>query len=236
MKQLSIALLMSLFVCLNSNAGCDVSGNNPEAGINQKNELNDLKITSLKKSELKSDIPYNGVFLDGVKWKDKEGNHIVFYTATGLYDSRSEDPEDGVSAEIFAYHYVYGESLMTTKEVWTLHDHIFDCPLATILEFTDRPLYVTDLNSDGVAEVWLIYRGGCSGDIGPFGMTVVMHEGNKKYTMDGEVKVVLHNKKQIGGEYQFDGNFQNASGEIKKYAEKLWKEHCLYYDYSVENQ
>lgn len=221
MKQIFIFLILSLFINLYVHA--------------DNSSSKAMEVTRLKKTDMgQYRIPYNGVFIDGVKWTDTEGNHIVFSTTTGLYNSHNTGQEDGMNVEIFTYHYTYGDDVNFIKRLWEFSDSILDCPLATTLEFIDGSLQVTDLNNDGVAEIWLVYRGGCSGDIAPFGMSIVMYEGNKKYTIDGNVKITLPENKQVGGEYKLDQYFQNLSGEFRQYASKLWEKYCFYFDYSKE--
>jgi len=220
MKNVTILILLSLFISVYSNA---------------TQSFGEPKTMPLSKSDLKQlRIPYNGMFVDGVKWKDTQGNHVVFYAATGLYESREEEPGDGLSAEIFAYHYIYGDNPNHAKQVWDFQKAELNCPLAALLEFIDGSFHVTDINNDGIAEVWFAYRGGCSGDISPWGMSVVMYEGNKEYKMSGDVKIILGGGEQAGGKYEFDRNFRSAPDAIRKFADDLWKKHCFYFDYSKE--
>lgn len=232
MKNSNILIVLFLLIASCGNASQHKVQNNPEG--NAIMYSGNLK-TPLKKSDLKSlNIPYNGIFIDGLRWKDSYGNHVVFYTATGLYDSREEDPGDSMSAEIFAYHYTYQDDPNRAKQLWAFQEIELNCPLATLLEFIDGSFHITDLNNDGVVEVWFAYRGGCSGDIAPWAMSVVMYEGNKKYTMNGEVKIILGGGEQAGGESQFDRNFRSAPDVFKKFANELWEKHCFYYDHSKE--
>jgi len=216
MKKSGIILLLFLFIYSGSSA-------NPRS----------ISTTPLKKSDMQQlRIPYNGVFIDGVRWKDTKGNHVVFYSATGLYDSRDPDPGDGINSEIFAYHYTYDDNPDYAKRVWMFEESVLNCPLATILEFLDQSLRITDLNNNGDAEIWFVYRGGCTGDITPFGMSIVMYERDKKYMVDGEVQVILSNKEKIGGEYNYDRNFSSLPDNFRKYADELWKHYQLYYEFN----
>lgn len=218
MKKFSVLLFLALILSLYSNAETNSKNLNP---------------APLKKSELEQlHVPYYGMFIDGMKWKDTKGNHVVFYTTTGLYESREEDPGDGISSEIYAYYYTYKDNPNHTKRVWSFHETELNCPLATLLEFIDDSFRVTDLNNDGTAEIWLVYRGGCMGDITPWPMSIVMYDGIKEYKMSGDVKIILGGGEEAGGEYQFDKQFQSAPDTFRKYASELWKHYCFYYDYS----
>jgi len=45
---------------------------------------------------------------------------------------------------------------------WQVHDFVADCPLDLGARFIPQALTVTDLDQDGTAEVWLVYRTTCA--------------------------------------------------------------------------
>ena len=40
---------------------------------------------------------------------------------------------------------------------------------------------ITDLDGDGLAEVWLAYEMWCKGDVSPSKLKVIMYEGSRKH-------------------------------------------------------
>ena len=47
--------------------------------------------------------------------------------------------------------------------VWQINDLVEDCPLDLEIEFLPGALRITDLDGDGLNEIWVVYRLGCRG-------------------------------------------------------------------------
>jgi hypothetical protein len=119
---------------------------------------------------------------------------------------------------LYAYHYlVSGDSI---KQTWKVYDYVEDCDVDMDLYFVDKTFAVTDLNKDGKAEVWIMYKNSCRGDVSPAPMKIIMYQDNKKFAVRGTTKVPGN-----GGEFTFDDAFKKAPAEFRQYAEKLWKQH-----------
>jgi hypothetical protein len=93
------------------------------------------------------------------------------------------------------------------------------------LYFVGNAFAVTDLNKDGEAEVWIMYKNSCHGDASPVAMKIIMYHDNKKFAVRGTTKVPVSANEYAGGEFTFDDAFKKAPAEIRQYAERLWKQH-----------
>lgn len=167
-----------------------------------------------------------GKVVDAVKWKDKDGAHIVVTKEYKEETSKeSEQNMTGLDAQINVTHYkVYKGSL---HETWKITDGVSDCPLDIQVAFIKNTFHVTDLDNDGVAEVWVMYKTACHGDVSPCDMKVIMYEGKQKYAMRGENRVKLSETEQFGGEYKFDDAFLKGNKLFREHAEKMWVDNMM---------
>jgi hypothetical protein len=180
--------------------------------------LAQLKVTKLDKSSISNNIWYNGNITQAVRWTDSTGDNIVILTETDKTQSKNNEGSD---AALYAYHFqVSGDSI---KQTWRVYDYVKECPVDMFLYFVDKTFAVTDLNKNGKAEVWIMYKVSCQGDVSPVPMKIIMYEDNKKFAVRGTTRVPASG----GGEYTFDEAFKNAPAKFRQYAEKLWKQHKI---------
>jgi hypothetical protein len=202
---------------------------NTESNVS-KNEA--LVVNKIDSTQFPKTIKYEGFIKNAVRWKDKLGDNIVITTETGIYTSKKfkHEAEDSSDAELFAYHYIISNN--EVKQTWKVYDYISDCPVDIVASFVKNTFKVTDLDNNGIAEVWLMYKTVCHGDVSPSNMKIIMYEGNNKYAMRGENKVQVgsdeNDKKSfIGGEFKMDENFKKAPKTFKDYAESLWNDNLM---------
>lgn len=185
--------------------------------------LAQFKLTKLDKNSILKSIQYKGNIVEAVRWTDNTGDNIVILTATYKTQSKRAPDDSYRDGALYAYHYlVSGDS---TKQTWKVYDNVKGCPFDMFLYFLDKTFSVTDLNKDGKAEVWIMYKVSCQGDVSPIPMKIIMYQDNKKFAVRGTTKVKVSATDYMGGEYSFDEAFKNAPAEFRQYAEKLWKEH-----------
>jgi hypothetical protein len=191
-----------------------------------------LVINKIDSTQFPKTIKYEGFIKNAVRWKDKLGDNIVITTETGIYTSKKfkHEAEDSSDAELFAYHYIISNN--EVKQTWKVYDYISDCPVDIVASFVKNTFKVTDLDNNGIAEVWLMYKTVCHGDVSPSNMKIIMYEGNNKYAMRGENKVQVgsdeNDKKSfIGGEFKMDESFKKAPKTFKDYAESLWNDNLM---------
>jgi hypothetical protein len=183
--------------------------------------LAQFKMTKLDKNSVPKNIQYNGNIVQAVRWTDNTGDNIVVLTATDKTPSKG--PVGSSDAALYAYHYlVSGDSI---KQTWKVYDYLKDCDVDMDLYFVDKAFAVTDLNKDGKAEVWIMYKVYCHGDASPVPMKIIMYQDSKKFAVRGTTKVPVSANEYEGGEFTFDDAFKKAPAEFRQYAEKLWKQH-----------
>lgn len=202
-----------------------ITGNQRKSNIQKRNAI---IFNSLVKENLPKEILFEGKIKNLIKWQDKDGSHIVLTTETGFYTSDKFTHEnEGADAELFAYHYLYDERENKYKSTWKVYDFISDCPVDIEASFIKNTFQVTDLNNNGIAEVWLMYKKVCHGDVSPCEMKIIMYEGKQKYAMRGENKVQFSQNESIGGDYEFDNSFIKGNKEFKEFAKNLWNKNIL---------
>ena len=178
-----------------------------------------VSISKLDVKTLPKEIKYEGRIRSAISWKDKDGSHILITSETGVHvNKKFKHIEDGRDAELFAYHFLMKDE--TPTQIWKIYDLVQDCVLDLMASFTNDVPRVTDLNHDGIAEVWLVYKRGCFGDVSPREMKLIMYEGTKKYALRGEEKLIMD--KTYGGSYKFDEAFTQGPKEFLKFAKQLW--------------
>ncbi len=192
----------------------------------EKSDIEDTTITLI--NSLPKELVYEGKVKEAINWADKEGKHIAFITETGIYVSEKFGHDnDGADAEIFAYHYLFNEKTDRYEFKWKIYDYISDCPVDIAANFIENTFKVTDLDNNGIHEVWVMYQKVCHGDVSPFEMKVIMYEGNTKYAMRGENKIQLSDNESFGGEYKFDNNFTKGKDVFREYARKIWSDNIM---------
>lgn len=189
-----------------------------------------IKLTQLDLAKLPKGIKYEGKIVTAVRFTDNAGDNIVITTETGVFNSTKFKEENGDDAELFAYHFIIKND--SVKLLWKVYDYVSDCYVDIEASFIKNTFQVTDLNKDGVAEIWLMYKIACRGDASPADMKIIMYQAQQKYAMRGQNKVIdgvdeKGNKYYLGGEYKFDPAFQTAPKEFTEFAEKLWNKNIM---------
>lgn len=231
MKKITL-LLLSFILFSSCKQDQKVEINDTKDAKIEKNKDFVLTVDKIDSTQFLSSIKYEGFIKNAVRWKDNLGDNIVITTETG-YDINKKfkhEFDDSSDAELFAYHYIISGN--DAKQTWKVYDYISDCPVDLVASFVKNTFKITDLNQNGIAEIWLMYKTVCHGDVSPSDMKIIMYEGNQKYAMRGENKVQVgvddKGKKEFeGGEFKFDENFKKAPKVFKDYAQKLWNANLI---------
>jgi hypothetical protein len=231
MKKITILLL---FIVLFSNCKPEKKDDVKTAVSNGKPSTEEpfvLTVEKIDSTQFPASIKYEGFIKNAVRWKDKLGDNIVITTETGYHINKKFTHEtEGSDAELFGYHFIVSGN--EVKQTWKVYDYISDCPVDIVASFVKNTFQVTDLDKNGIAETWLMYKTVCHGDVSPSDMKIIMYEGNTKYAMRGENKVAVgiddNGKKQFeGGEYKLDENFKKGTKVFREFAEKLWNDNVI---------
>ncbi len=187
---------------------------------------NQVKLIEIEIDKLPGDIKYEGQINNAIRWLDTTGDNIVITTETGIsQNEKFKHENEGLDAELFAYHFIRSKN--TAELTWKVYDFISDCPVDIEANFIKNTLQVTDLNADGVAEVWIMYTTACHGDVSPSDMKIIMYQGLQKYAMRGQNKVKISDNVFYGGDYNFDKAFIGSPSAFKQFAKKLWSKNIL---------
>ena len=182
-----------------------------------------VKLTKLAITAIPKNIKYNGQVKNAVQWIDSLGNNIVITTETGV--TQSKNVPDSRDAALYALHYVAQAD--SFKLIWKMQDYIRECDVDVEATYIKNSFAVTDLDKNGKAEVWLLYKLGCRGGVDPEEMKIMMYEGEKKYAVRGRNKIKVSETDYEGGEYSFDEAFKKSPESFQKYAKQLWEKNKM---------
>ena len=174
----------------------------------------DLPIPAQAASQQQGRKEVKGTILKEVPYKDSRGNNVVIL-------SRSDRDGDTRSSDLYAYGYANDGASPSLS--WKLYDYFHECPVDLSADFSEQSPIITDLDKNGISEVWLVYYIGCRGDVSPDSMKIIMYEGSKKYALRGETVCPTGDGKYMGGKYTADPAFKDAPPEFRRYADKLWQ-------------
>lgn len=184
-----------------------------------------VKLTKLTKSELPKGISYKGTLKEAVRWTDESGVNLVITCETEEAVSKTAPSEDYREKYLFAHHYLLFED--SISQTWKVIDYIKECPLDIAADFVENTFQVTDLDKDGIAEVWMMYLITCTGDVSPVEMKIIMYEGSQKFAMRGHNKVEYPQGEFMGGDYKFDKAFNLGPEVFRNFAKKLWNTNVM---------
>ena len=180
---------------------------------------NKIAVTKIDINKIPKEIKYNGKVKSAITWNDKLGENFVLTCETGEFKTKNSE-NDGRDSEIYACHYIRSKSVI--KQNWKIYDFVKDCPVDIEASFLKNTLNITDLNNDGIEEIWIMYKTACHGDVSPCEMKIIMYQQKLKLAMRGQNRVKVSDKEYYGGNYSFDKAFNEAPNYYKDYAKKLW--------------
>ncbi|MBX9783839.1 MAG: hypothetical protein K2X48_11175 [Chitinophagaceae bacterium] len=148
------------------------------------------------------------------KWYDQKGeNWLVLYETGSFVAQGKEFP----SAKLSAVLYLKTDTGFVQQ--WKMNDFVNDCDLDLVCNYYDNHLSITDLDSNGIAEVMMVYALSCRGDVSPNEKKLILYEGGKKYALRGE-ELLIMKKDTTGGTYKPDESFKNLPATIRDSAIK----------------
>jgi hypothetical protein len=187
--------------------------------------IGQITVTKIDTAKLPKQLRYSAHPISCVKWADSLGLNYVLLTETGQYQTTDKDRDDFKNAALYAYHFVAKDD--TFKLLWKVYDYTKDCAFDLSVRFLDKTFKITDLDKNGIAEVWLMYENQCTGDVSPVPTKIIMHEGPKKYAVRGERRVKVSATDYVGGKYTLDENFKSGNKLFRQFAIDLWEKNKL---------
>ncbi|WP_022821637.1 M949_RS01915 family surface polysaccharide biosynthesis protein [Hymenobacter norwichensis] len=183
-----------------------------------------LRVSPLQPTAVPTTLLHTGRLVQALRYTDRTGTYTVLATQTGAVRATSAVVDEAQRADLYAYQYPATGTIPT----WQLHDFVTDCPVDLQARFRPQGLTVTDLDQDGTAEVWLVYRTVCRGDVSPSIQKIIMYEGQRKYAVRGTSRVLINGKPYgEGGTYTFDAALLVAPVAFRHHAAQLWKRHLV---------
>lgn len=143
-----------------------------------------------------------GKIIKEIPYQDKTGKNVIVITKTDDLIKTNEYEDVFHNEEIFAYRFNLDQrnAQGQIKREWQVYDYIHDCMFDNVLEFHKEHIQITDLNHNGIKEVWLPYTITCTSDFSPMTRNIIMYEGRQKYALRGFSKI-----KQGGEDWCDDG-------------------------------
>jgi len=150
-----------------------------------------VETESIGVKDLPPEISVKGKFIEGLKWKDKNGVNILILSFKGTIDEKT--PYGDVRS-IFLYGEQYVVNNGSVKLLWDIIDFEKACDFSASLTgngFIENSTTITDLDQDGITETLIAYKLVCRGEPWPAQMKILIHENNVKYGLRGSMLWLL---------------------------------------------
>ncbi len=154
------------------------------------------------------------------------GDDEFAYPAAGegglVYTKEEKQSADGQTAVLRVYRFTGSPD--SPKTVWQIEDGPAQCGAggASADFFAVSPI-LTDLDGNGIDEVWTGYTYGCAGASGPADLKIVMYGGEKRYAMNGKLSTASASGALQGDEGVMDQSFKDGPSAFRSLASKLWQ-------------
>ncbi|MDB5269397.1 MAG: hypothetical protein JWP58_2437 [Hymenobacter sp.] len=181
-----------------------------------------VKVSPLTPAAVPAALRHEGRVVQALRYTDRTGTYCVLTTEIAPRVAPGANAENGRRADLYAYQYQLPAATVPVLN-WQVHDFVADCPLDIEARFLPGALTVTDLDQNGTAEVWVVYRTTCRGDVSPSTQKIIMREGGQKYAMRGSSRIAIGAGRYDGGEFSMDAALEKAPVAFRQYAVQLWK-------------
>lgn len=154
---------------------------------------------------------------DLLTWTDKQGVHFLrMETSEVVGDEASGTRSKWVRIE---------HRLDTAEEkrlTWSYESGEYDCPVDVQALFRAAPRF-SDLNDDGIYELWFIIEKSCKGDISPGLIQILMvDEKGGQYVAEGETFQTFPDGSTYGGAYHAK-DFEKLPAKYQHYAREYFQ-------------
>jgi len=193
-----------------------------------------LKFEKIDTNYISKNFKHKGKIKKALKWNENQVTHFVFTCENFHYSDFRKDTvnyslkdEDNTiveeiflqNAEVFCYHYIKKDNKF--QLIWKIYDKSLKCPMDAVAYFIKNSIEITDINKNGIPEIWTMYSVSCKGDISPNNLNLIMYEGDKKYKIQGTSLVDYIKGEKYGGEIIYTDEFNNDK-KILNFALKKW--------------
>lgn len=178
-----------------------------EPEISQKTPVFNGVIDTLKEADIPKPF-YNKNLRHAYSWADADGTHLLFfYISKPQIEKSPKYMEDEKRVDFKAEQYV--KQADTFKAEWTAIDGVQNCAFDMWLDVFEKSISVTDLDSNGVAEVSFMYSLACRSDVSPSNIKLLMYEKGQKMALRGYAFL------EIAGAKMNKANFEPDISKIK---------------------
>lgn len=173
-------------------------------------------------TDLPAGLAFKGVVVDGARFQDKNGDNLILLTRVAPFKVKRQPLDDNqpYDAELYGHHFVQKDG--GWEPLWTIRDFERNCTFDITCDFVAGSLEITDLDKDGEAESWFLYRTACRSDLSPATQKLLMHEGATKYALRGLARIDVEGE-SYGGEYTVDPAFNGAPSVFLAGAKARWE-------------
>jgi len=173
-----------------------------------------IKIDTLSYDEIPKTIDFRGTVIEALKWTDVNGENILLQAVTGHfnwkdYDTDSSDYMMQDKSELYAYLFQKSNSDKTYNRKWKVYDYTECFGVDWFTGFVPKATTITDLNTNGIAEITLPYVSICRGGMDPGLMKIIMYEGTTKYALRGSTMLMCNSEHPYGGVYKPSANLKS---------------------------
>jgi hypothetical protein len=158
------------------------------------------------------DMPIKGKVIAGQRWTDANGDNLLVQS---LLEKMAEDGR--VSIYLYANHFVRGPD-GTAKQLREVKDKYEDCEFDNMTRFLEDASQVTDLDNDGLGEVWFAYVADCASDVSPLTTKLLGLENGDKYIIRGTIDFAG----LTPGTKKVDASLKKGPKEFAAHADQLW--------------
>ncbi len=221
MKKISIIIILSLLIF-----GCGNKEDTKDIGTTEaeQNEINQSFKIGIFDENMAKLVKFKGDLLFGKSWTDKLGeNLLVFSQKEIIKEENGDEPEpDRLTRKLYAVHYAKSKDVY--KLIREVQDFTTDCGFENRAKIMKESVTITDLDKDDFAEITFAYRLGCTSELSPDVLKLIMLENSEKYAIRGDTRVQYRPDEFVGGATDIDSNFDNAPEVFLNHAKSIWKE------------
>jgi hypothetical protein len=224
-----------------------------EPGGNHPDKYSPIQASRLTVAQIPASIPVSGQADEAWQWTDKQGEHI-FITSFNQPrpDSNVVDSEEGqgYTAALFASHFIKKGNVY--QLVWRETDSVKACAFDITCQFMKGATSITDLDSNGIAEIKFQYKTACRSDVSPAECKLVIREDTSRYVLHGTLWVKLDDTDSFQlnennanletlpgyqhtdeeylkrfGRYASESSFAKAPAAFLRYARQQWIKYAV---------
>lgn len=171
-----------------------------------------IEMVLFEPSAVDKDMPHKGKVIGGLRWRDAGGDNMLVQSRVDR-----DGGEDGLSVFLYANHFVR-DPAGKVKLLREVKDRYENCEFDNMTRFLGDASEVTDLDDDGLGEVWFAYVADCTSDITPLTTKLLALENGDKYIIRGRIDSISG----YPGEKKVDPSLTKGPAAFAAHADAQW--------------